>query len=58
MTGREFQRVRDCVENEGFDYCFINYSRFDEIEDTEFHKLRESYVSAQKALSDYLGLED
>jgi hypothetical protein len=57
MTRKEFTKVRDTVDNEGFDYCFINYSNFDEIEDEEFHRLRKQYVSAAKQLNNYLGIE-
>lgn len=58
MKAKEFQYVRDCTENEGFEYCFINYSNFDEIKDGEFHALRIAYVEAYKKLSDYLGIEN
>ena len=65
MKAKEFQSkqtwipyVRDCVENEGFDYCFINYSHFDDIQDDKFHVLRNDYILAQKKLSEYLGFVD
>lgn len=36
-----FNYVKCCINNEGFDYCFNHYSDFkDEINDEEFHKLR------------------
>lgn len=54
MNGQDRRRVRDTVENEGFDYCFVDYSDFDEIQDDEFHRLRKAYVDARKALEDYI----
>ncbi len=42
------------VENEGFDYAFVNYSNFYEIKDKKFHSLRENYLKVQKELYDYI----
>jgi len=42
------------MDQEGFDYCFRNYSDFDEVKDTEFHKLREAYIAAANALEEYV----
>jgi hypothetical protein len=28
MTRKEFTKVREIVENEGFDYCFRTYTEF------------------------------
>lgn len=46
--------VRATVENEGFDYAFRSYSDFHEVKDKKFHKLREAYLAAAKALEDYI----
>lgn len=58
MIGKELNHVRACVENEGFDYCFINYDDFGQIQDKAFHDLRKAYVDAHKALIDYIEIED
>ena len=50
--------VAACVENEGFDYAFRNYSDFKEVKDNEFHKLRRAYVEAADALSEYIGADE
>jgi len=42
------------IDNEGFDYCFVNYSNFDNVEDEKFHKLRKKYLKVQKELNDYI----
>jgi hypothetical protein len=46
--------VNDTIDNEGFDYAFCDYTDFNEIEDAEFHRLREAYVAASKALKAYI----
>jgi len=58
MTGREFNYVRGTIENEGFDYAFINYSDFEDIKDPKFHKLRKAYIKAQKDLQEYVGEDE
>lgn len=58
MTGKEFKYVLQTIENEGFDYAFFGYSDFEEVKDSEFHKLRSAYLAARKALKEYVGDED
>lgn len=33
------------MDNEGLEYCFKHYSHFDEIQDEEFHKLRQTLLA-------------
>lgn len=33
------------MDNEGIEYCFKHYSNFDEIQDEEFHKLRQTLLT-------------
>lgn len=56
MKAKDLLYVLDTVENEGFGYAFIDYSDFKDIDDPEFHKLREAYCAAHKALAEYIGL--
>ena len=42
------------IEAEGFDYCFDGYSSWKEIEDDEFHYLREKYLEAMENLHSYV----
>jgi len=42
------------IKQEGFDYCFMNYSNFEEIKDKKFHKLRKKYIKAHKKLEEYI----
>jgi hypothetical protein len=49
-----FNMVRARMKQEGFDYCFRNYSSFNEIEDENFHKLRLAYIEAANSLERYV----
>ena len=42
------------IECEGFDYAFHEYSDFKDIQDEEFHILREAFCDARKAMIEYL----
>lgn len=58
MTTTERQFVSDHIESQGFDYAFTEYftSFVQNVKDPEFHRLREAYVAAHKALADYIDL--
>jgi hypothetical protein len=43
-----FKSVQYRMDNEGMDYCFEQYSSFDEIEDEEFHKLRKEFLESMQ----------
>ncbi|HDR1205965.1 TPA: hypothetical protein QB268_001777, partial [Pasteurella multocida] len=49
MKQEDREYLQSIIENEGFDYAFVGYSHFKEIQDEEFHKLRLAYLAAQKA---------
>ena len=57
MKKKEEKIVRECIEMEGFDYCFIDYTDFSDIKDEEFHRLRLAYVKANIDLKKYLHIE-
>lgn len=50
----DWKSVQYRMKEEGFDYCFLHYSNFAEIEDFEFHKLRLNYIKAMKELESYV----
>ena len=54
MTKKQLRQVLNIIDMEGFDYTFNFYSQFKEVEDKEFHKLRQAYINATKALQEYL----
>ncbi len=58
MKKKEQQYVHDTIDNEGFHYAFVHYSDFEEIADPEFHRLREEYKKASRALADYLKVQE
>lgn len=56
-TAKEKEIWESCqyrMNEEGFDYCFDGYSKWDEIKDENFHKLRESYLESAKNLKEYI----
>ena len=57
MTEEEFenwQSVDYRIRNEGIDYCFEHYSRFEEIKVEEFHKLRLEFLESMKKIREYV----
>jgi predicted deacetylase len=42
------------MDDEGFAYCFDGYSQWDEIEDEEFHRLRNDFLKSMKDFKDYI----
>jgi hypothetical protein len=60
MTEEElenWQMVQYRMDNEGIDYCFEHYSRFEEIKDEEFHKLRLEFLESMKKIRNYVKLK-
>lgn len=57
MTEEELEywhSVQYRMEEEGIDYCFEHYSRWDEIKDEEFHRLRLGFLQHMKELREYI----
>lgn len=54
MTNKEAQNLLSRINQEGFHYCFIHYSEFENIKDKQFHKLRSKYISASHGLLKYI----
>jgi hypothetical protein len=50
----DFRAVQYRMINEGIDYCFEHYSSFKEIEDEEFHKLRQEFLDSMKKIREYV----
>ena len=49
-----WERVQYRMDEEGFDYCFESYSRWDEIKDEEFHRLRLGFLQSMEDLRNYI----
>ncbi|CAB5221996.1 hypothetical protein UFOVP242_210 [uncultured Caudovirales phage] len=54
MSTYTLQDVFWCINEDGLDYCFRNYSDWDKIEDYEFHRLVKEYKAAADALESYV----
>jgi hypothetical protein len=57
MTEEEYEdwtMVRYRMDNEGIEYCFEHYSRFEEIKDEEFHKLRLELLESMRKIRYYV----
>ena len=50
----EIEMVRYRMEEEGFHYCFKHYSSFEDVDDDEFHRLRNKYLEVSKDLEKYV----
>ncbi len=50
--------VIDCLKykmvEEGFDYCFCDYSDWKDLDDPYFHEFRVNYLAAKNALENYV----
>lgn len=49
-----FENVKYRMREEGFEYCFRKYSSFKEIDDVEFHNLREVFIKSCDDMEDYI----
>jgi len=59
MNKAQYEKIALAVDNEGFDYCFTDYSDWQHITDPEFQKLRSGFCEARDKLDRYLqGLAD
>lgn len=54
MTNSDAGYVKCTIQNEGFEYCFLHYSDFKNIEDELFHKLRNQYLDSMDELQKYI----
>lgn len=50
----DWERLQYRMDEEGFAYCFDGYSRWEEIEDEEFHRLRSEFIKSMRELRDYI----
>lgn len=54
MNPEEASDVLNSINQEGFHYCFNNFSMWSHIKDEYFHKLRKDYIEITKDLTAYL----
>jgi hypothetical protein len=53
-TFEDFQYIKVKMRDEGFHYCFKHFSRFEEINDKEFQKMRKKYLKWANKLEEYV----
>jgi hypothetical protein len=58
MDKHQQQAVIDIVDSEGFEYAFVHYSNFDDIENEEFHIIRKEYLKTREKLAKIIGYEE
>ena len=49
-----WSNVQYRMDNEGLEYCFKHYSRFEEIKDDKFHQLREELINKIDEIRGYV----
>ena len=49
-----FKKVDYRMDNEGLEYCFVNYSTFGEIKDKQFHILRLQLIKSIDEIKNYI----
>lgn len=55
MDTHQKQAVLDIVDNEGFDYAFVHYTDFNDVENERFHELRKNFLKAREELAKFIG---
>lgn len=55
MKKKEKKEVLEVIEQEGFEYAFLHYTDFADIEDEKFHDLRKEFIKAAQKLTVYIG---
>lgn len=58
MKPKDMRYIWGTIEKEGFEYTFVDYSDFDEVDDKEFHDLRKAYLEARSKFAKFLGVGD
>jgi len=46
--------LKSKMDEEGFDYCFMDYPDWKEVKDEKFQELRANYVKAAELLRNYV----
>lgn len=54
MTSEEAKNLLSRINQEGFHYCFMHYSNFEDINDVQFHEFRLKYIDAAERLAKYI----
>jgi len=58
LTNEEKEDLQGKIDWEGFDYCFSEYSAWEEIKDEKFQELITNFRKSRKELITYLQEQD
>jgi hypothetical protein len=50
----DWERVRYRIDDEGMEYCFRQYSSWEEINDEKFHELRLRLINTMEEMREYV----
>jgi predicted transcriptional regulator len=50
----DWERVRYRIDEEGMEYCFRQYSHWEEINDEKFHELRLRLINTMEEMREYV----
>ena len=50
----DWERVRYRIDDEGMEYCFRQYSDWEEINDEKFHELRLRLINTMEEMREYV----
>ena len=50
----DWERVRYRIDAEGMEYCFRDYSTWEEINDEKFHELRLRLINTMEEMREYV----
>jgi hypothetical protein len=50
----DWERVRYRIDDEGMEYCFTQYSNWEEINDEKFHELRLRLINLMEEMREYV----
>jgi hypothetical protein len=51
---KQYKNVLYRINEEGLDYCFMDYSDWNEIDDPKFQELKNNYTTAAKEIITFL----
>lgn len=54
MNKEDTKYLLACIDMEGFDYAFVDYSNYSRIKDEELHRLHNQFLQARRLLAAYV----
>ena len=57
MEDLDKEQIRNMLEEEGFEYTFLEYDTYEDLGDQDFNKLVKNYIKAVEKIKDFLDME-